>query len=568
MLKKMMSLRIQKRLLNSSLMTSAIMMIASVFALVVIIYATSRYSHVLTYYAFPQEDVGHAMTAMADMQSCTRGAIGYEMQALIDKLVEEHDKSKAELETYIEKVRETITTDAERKIMERVDTYLKAYFEFDAQTIALGATTDKELQKQAQAMAVAEMEREYDRAFKELENLMDTKVKLGTETKRQIYLTTSIMILAVVILIIVSGIVATLLSQKVTKSITEPVERLIERMTSFADGDISSPFPEHEVDDEIADMLKAVGNTTTKLQVIFADLEQLLGMMAEGNFDISTSCEEEYVGEYQGLLTAIRQMNHQMDSTLKNVREAARAVAAGSGNLADASQSLAEGATDQAASVEEMQATIDEITTALERTAAEVNSSVEKAENCADEAEKSRLEMDTLMAAMNRISETSQKIGNIIAEMEDIASQTNLLSLNASIEAARAGEAGLGFAVVADEIRKLAEQSAKSATNSRTLIEESVAEVNNGNEAAKRTSEVLLGVVSSIHEIAENSREISAAAVQQAQAMEQANAGVERISEVVQANSATAEEASATSEELSAEAINMEELVNQFTFRN
>ena len=568
MFKKMMSLRIQKRLLNSSLMTSAIMMVASVFALVVIIYATSRYSHVLTYYAFPQEDVGHAMTAMADMQSCTRGAIGYEMQALIDKLVEDHDKSKAELETYIEKVRETITTDAEQKIMERVDTYLKAYFEFDAQAIALGATTDKELQKQAQAMAVAEMEREYDRAFKELENLMDTKVKLGTEAKQQIYLTTSIMILAVVVCIFISGLIATKLSQKVTKSITNPIDQLIERMTSFADGDISSPFPEHEVDDEIADMLKAVGNTTTKLQVIFADLEQLLGMMAEGNFDISTSCEEEYVGEYQGLLTAIRQMNRQIDSTLKNVREAARAVAAGSGNLADASQSLAEGATDQAASVEEMQATIDEITTALERTAAEVNNSVEKAENCADEAEKSRLEMDTLMAAMNRISETSQKIGNIIAEMEDIASQTNLLSLNASIEAARAGEAGLGFAVVADEIRKLAEQSAKSATNSRTLIEESVAEVNNGNEAAKRTSEVLLGVVSSIHEIAENSREISAVAVQQAQAMEQANAGVERISEVVQANSATAEEASATSEELSAEAINMEELVNQFTFRN
>ena len=568
MLKKMMKMRIQKRLFNSSIMTSAITMVAAVLALVVILYATSRYSYMLTYYAFPQEDVGHAMTALADVQSCTRGAIGYEMQALIDKLVEAHDTKKAEVETYIAEINKTVTTDEERSIMGRVESYIKTYFEFDAQVIELGATTDKELQKQAQAMAVAEMEREYDRAFKELENLMDTKVKLGTEAKQQIYLTTSIMILAVVVCIFISGLIATKLSQKVTKSITNPIDQLIERMTSFADGDISSPFPEHEVDDEIADMLKAVGNTTTKLQVIFADLEQLLGMMAEGNFDISTSCEEEYVGEYQGLLTAIRQMNRQIDSTLKNVREAARAVAAGSGNLADASQSLAEGATDQAASVEEMQATIDEITTALERTAAEVNNSVEKAENCADEAEKSRLEMDTLMAAMNRISETSQKIGNIIAEMEDIASQTNLLSLNASIEAARAGEAGLGFAVVADEIRKLAEQSAKSATNSRTLIEESVAEVNNGNEAAKRTSEVLLGVVSSIHEIAENSREISAVAVQQAQAMEQANAGVERISEVVQANSATAEEASATSEELSAEAINMEELVNQFTFRN
>jgi methyl-accepting chemotaxis protein len=338
-------------------------------------------------------------------------------------------------------------------------------------------------------------------------------------------------------------------------------------MGTFASGDISSPFPEHNVDDEIADMLQAVGATTTKLQKIFADLEQLLDKMANGNFNIATSCEEEYIGEYQALLLAIRQMNRQMDGTLKDVREAARTVSAGASNLADASQALAEGATDQAASVEEMQATIDEITAALERTVGEVNASFEKAEACADEAEKSRYEMEAMMAAMNRISETSEKIGNIIAELEDIASQTNLLSLNASIEAARAGEAGRGFAVVADEIRKLAEQSSNSAINSKALIEESIQEVKNGNEAALKTSDVLANVVTSIHEIAATSKQISESSAQQAQAMEQADLGIERISEVVQANSATAEEASATSEELSAEAISMEELVNQFTLR-
>ncbi len=567
MLKKMMKMRIQKRLLNSSIMTSAITMVAAVLALVVIIYSSGQYSHVLTYYAFPQGDIGHAMTALSEMQSSARGAIGYEMQALIDRMVKEHDESKAELEKYIDAIRETIVTEAGRKNMERIDTYVKAYFEYDAQVMKLGASTDELSRKQAQAIAVNDMEREYERAYKALEDLMTTNIQLGDKTQAQLNTTMNILVFAVIIFIVASAIIATKLSQKITKSITDPIDQLVQRMGTFAEGDISSPFPEHNVEDEVADMLKAVGSTTTKLQKIFADLEQLLEKMANGNFDIATSCEEEYSGEYQRILLAISQMNRQMDGTLKDVREAARTVSAGATNLAEASQSLAEGATDQAASVEEMQATIDEITTALERTVGEVNTSFEKAEACADEAEKSRYEMEAMMAAMNRISETSEKIGNIIAELEDIASQTNLLSLNASIEAARAGEAGRGFAVVADEIRKLAEQSSNSAINSRALIEESIQEVKNGNEAALKTSEVLSAVVTSIHEIAETSRKISESSAQQAQAMEQANLGVERISEVVQANSATAEEASATSEELSAEAISMEELVNNFTLR-
>ena len=567
MLKKMMKMRIQKRLLNSSIMTSAITMVAAVLALIIIIYSSSQYSHVLTYYAFPQGDIGHAMTALSEMQSSARGAIGYEMQALVDRMVKEHDESKAELESYVEAIRETIVTEAGKKNMERIDTYIKAYFEYDEQVMKLGATLDETSRKQAQAIAVNDMEREYERAYKALEDLMTTNIDLGDKTQAQLNTTTNILVFVVIAFIIASAIIATKLSQKITKSITEPIDQLVQRMGTFAEGDISSPFPEHNVDDEIADMLKAVGGTTTKLQKIFADLEQLLEKMANGNFNIATSCEEEYIGEYRGLLLAIRQMNRQMDGTLKDVREAAKTVAAGATNLAEASQALAEGATDQAASVEEMQATIDEITTALERTVGEVNASFEKAEACADEAEKSRYEMEAMMAAMNRISETSEKIGNIIAELEDIASQTNLLSLNASIEAARAGEAGRGFAVVADEIRKLAEQSANSAVNSRALIEESIREVQNGNDAALKTSDVLISVVTSIHEIAETSKHISESSAQQAQAMEQANLGIERISEVVQANSAYAEEASATSEELSAESISMEELVNQFSLR-
>ena len=204
----------------------------------------------------------------------------------------------------------------------------------------------------------------------------------------------------------------------------------------------------------------------------------------------------------------------------------------------------------------------------IEKNAIEVGKAYEKAKECAAEAESSRGQMADLMVAMDRISDTSQQIGAIISEIEGIASQTNLLSLNAAIEAARAGEAGKGFAVVADQIRNLAEQSARSAVNTRALIENSLNEVENGNNVARRTSEVLAEVAAEIQMIAEAAQAQSQSSEQQAASVEQADAGIARISEVVQANSATAQEASATSEELTAQACMMDELVSKFKLRD
>ena len=175
--------------------------------------------------------------------------------------------------------------------------------------------------------------------------------------------------------------------------------------------------------------------------------------------------------------------------------------------------------------------------------------------------------MESMMDAMNRINEASQNIGNIISEIEDIASQTNLLSLNASIEAARAGEAGRGFAVVANQIRKLAEQSTRSAVDTRQLIEGSLAEVEAGNRAAQRASVSIASIISGIKAIAKSSQELSEISKEQSSAMQQVEQGINQISEVVQTNSATAEETSATSQELSAQATTMNDLVSQFKLK-
>ena len=161
-------------------------------------------------------------------------------------------------------------------------------------------------------------------------------------------------------------------------------------------------------------------------------------------------------------------------------------------------------------------------------------------------------------------NDSVNKISQAATLISEIASQTNLLSLNASIEAARAGEAGRGFAVVADQIRQLAEQSTKSAVDTRELIEGSLEEIAEGNKAADKAAASIETVVEGIGKIAESSRSISEISKDQANAMDQAEQGVNQISEVVQSNSATAEESSATSQELSAQAISLDELISKF----
>ena len=156
---------------------------------------------------------------------------------------------------------------------------------------------------------------------------------------------------------------------------------------------------------------------------------------------------------------------------------------------------------------------------------------------------------------MERISSTSQEIQNIIGSIEEIASQTNLLSLNASIEAARAGEAGKGFAVVADQIGKLAGDSAQAAVNTRDLIEKSLQEIENGNQITEKTVAALNKILESMNDFANAAKGASESSTEQ---------GIEQISSVVQSNSAAAEETSATSQELSAQSEGLKNLVGRF----
>ena len=558
---------IKKRLTKGFTKVAVIGAVAAIIGIGALLIAAAQYEKALNRYGFTQGDIGKAMTAFSESRSALRAVVGYDDEAVIEKQTALHDQKKEAFETYMDELSRTLKFSEGREAYNAVLTELDGYWELDARILELATSDDADGYLEAQELDTTDLTAQYEQIYAEFVELMNLCVQKGDRAEADLRAMERNMLLVILAIVVVSFWSSVILGRKMAQDIEKPMIALADRLQTFAQGDLNSAFPECTTEDEISYMIQVAKGMASDLDMIITDAGELLGQMAEGNYAIGTKIEDKYVGQFVALKDAMRKMNRQMNGTLHQVEEAAKQVSAGAENLAESAQSLAEGATDQAGSVEELTATITNIADAVNRTAGELQKTTRKAENYAQQADAGHAQMKSLMEEMDRINDTSKKIQNIIAEIEDIASQTNLLSLNAAIEAARAGEAGRGFAVVAEQIRKLAEQSAQSAVDTRSLIEGSLQEIERGNQAAEAAAESLEQIVTGVKEIAADSRRLSEESTAQAQAMEQAEVGVTQISEVVQSNSASAEESSATSEELSAQAYSLNEVVGKFTLR-
>lgn len=558
------NLKIRNRLGKAFRIIVTTCSIAATLGVVMLIVTMTLYKSALNNYGFSQGDIGKAMVAFTDTRSATRAIVGYDDDSLISQMSDTHDERKATFEQYWEIVDEVTTTSKEQEIYDSIDAKLEDYWTTEQKAIDTGKTTDPGQSAKAQNIMIDEVAPLYDEIYSGMRDLMNTKVTEGDHLADTLSVVSLIFIIIIAVIIIVSILVSSKMGASIAKGISKPLVALENRLSTFAQGNLHDPFPEVKFNDEVASIAATSTEMAETLNAVITDVGVLMEGMANGDYTIQSEHSDKYVGDFEQLLTAMRGMRDAMVHTIQMIGEASSQVSAGSMNLAESSQSMAEGATEQAGAVQQLQATITDITSNIEQSADQAQIAYDQAKQYAAEAEDSSAEMKAMVDAMARIDETSKKIGNIISEIEDIASQTNLLSLNASIEAARAGEAGRGFAVVADQIRQLAEQTTKSAVDTRDLIEGALQEIAEGNAAADHAAESIGNVVNGIQQIAESSKHISDVAKTQANAMDQAEQGVNQISEVVQSNSASAEETSATSQELSAQATSLDELVGKF----
>lgn len=341
-----------------------------------------------------------------------------------------------------------------------------------------------------------------------------------------------------------------------------PIKKVSDQIVALSGGNFHESFDMTADDSEVGKMVAAIQFMKENLVKIIGEITSVLELMGNGNYNITL--EQDYMGEFSVIKDSFYKISEEIRHTLLNLRDLSEQIKSGSLQLADAATNLAESSTVQATTVFDLSTLTENLYADMEKNSNDAQECVKIFSQAGETLSVGNEKMHELKEAIDGIKKCSEEINTIISAIEDIATQTNLLSLNAAIEAARAGEAGKGFAVVAEQVKNLAEESAKSAKETTRLIETTVAAVEKGNMIADETAENMGEVMSGAKLATEKMSQISELLSQNVQYMQKIDADLGNISAAVDDNAATSEETAAISQEQSGQVERMADLMDKF----
>ncbi|GHV08157.1 methyl-accepting chemotaxis protein [Clostridia bacterium] len=512
-------------------------------------------------------------SSIREQQGALRGVALYysiEDQSQAEAQLKAVDDSIAAATAYLNQIGENASTDATKELLAAITDYRSTYGAARAtyiDSLKAAAVLDNDLRGAALSAALDTFAPFLTQYLEHVSAMPDAMVKATTEQFEEMQSLSNMVTLILIAVLAVAIIVALVLAFYISNLISKPIilmSRVLAQVgktgnLQFSDSDLRDAAEYAKGQDETA---QAIGNFSAAMQQFVYYGDQVTSVASNDlTVDIKTLGGEDTIGN------ALVRMVQNLNESFNEINDATGQVSSGSKQIADGAQGLAQGSTQQAAAVEELSSSISEIAEKTKENAAEAGRAASLSDAVRRNAEKGSAQMNDMIQAVKEINEASQSIQKVINVIDNIAFQTNILALNAAVEAARAGQHGKGFAVVAEEVRNLAAKSAAAASDTGSLIANSMEKAELGAKIAGETAASLTEIVDGINESSKIVSNIATSSEEQSLAISQINNGIDQVAQVVQQNSATSEESAATAEELSSQSSVLEDLVSQFKLK-
>ena len=365
--------------------------------------------------------------------------------------------------------------------------------------------------------------------------------------------------------LIVVAAVQILLMVYTSRAMLRPVRLIKDELINFSQGNYSSEFAIKENESDIGQLSAAINSTKRLLHKMTEELSWLLDQIAQGN--VSFYIDLEYVGEFQAIKTAMNTILDENNSEFGKIRGSADSISTAADEMTQASAKVVQGGQEQTESIASLSDSISDISRKINDNAANAHSASDYSQKASASLEKGSYEMEAMLEAMREIEATSHEINKIVRTIEDIAFETNILSLNAAVEAASAGDAGKGFGVVADQVRQLAGTVAEAVRNTTELIAKSIEAVNKGVQHANETAKTMRDIVEDSQLSNDAIIRIATAASEEKEAVQLISTQVQRIEDVIYTNNNAARESADAAEQLTDQANMLRQMMERYQLR-